>query len=39
MGTAIFVLPRNTIHLCRIRISGNDGDGLIVLPQRDGQVL
>ena len=39
VGTAIFVFTRNTVHLCWIRIGGNDGDRLIVLPQGDGQVL
>ena len=39
VGSTIFVLARNTIHLRRIRICGDDGDGLIVLPQGDGEVL
>ena len=38
VGAAISVLPRNTVHLRRIGISGDDGDRLIVLPQGDGQV-
>ena len=37
--TTIFVLSRNTIHLGGIRIGGDNGDGLIVLPQEDGQIL
>ena len=39
VGTTIFVLVRNTIHLRGIRVSGDDGDGLIVLPQGDGQIF
>ena len=37
--STIFVLARNTIHLCEIRISGDDSDGFIVLPQGDGQIF
>ena len=34
MRTAIFMLTRNTLQLCGIKIGGNDGHELIVLPQR-----
>ena len=37
--TTVFVLSRNTIHLRGIRIGGNYSDGLVVLPQGDGQIL
>ena len=39
MGSTILVLARNAIHLRRIRISGDDSDRLIILPQGDGEVL
>ena len=33
------MLPRDTIHLCGIGISGDDSDGLVILPQGDGQIF
>ena len=37
--TAIFVLPRNILRQRWVRVGGNDGDWLVILPQRDGEVL